>query len=96
VPWCPTCDRFLSPPTVNPDGTCPKCGRPVEPGRAGAAEPGPDRRSRPSTGPDGDRAPAAEEELPPVPRHLKFLGAAMVVYLGYRFLQGVEWVVHRF
>ncbi|MDQ1517040.1 MAG: hypothetical protein QOE80_2870, partial [Actinomycetota bacterium] len=26
----------------------------------------------------------------------KFLGAAMVVYLGYRFLQGVEWVVHRF
>jgi hypothetical protein len=85
VPWCPSCDRFLSPPTVTPEGTCPKCGRPVEPGRSrprrGAAEPPPG---------------AAEEELPPVPRHLKFLGAAMVVYLGYRFLQGVEWLVHRF
>jgi predicted RNA-binding Zn-ribbon protein involved in translation (DUF1610 family) len=78
VPWCATCDRFLSPPTVTADGTCPKCGLPVEAGR-----------SRP------ERA-QADDELPPVPRHLKVLGAAMVVYLGYRFLQGVEWVVHRF
>jgi hypothetical protein len=75
VPWCPTCDRFLSPPTVTPDGTCPTCRHPVEPGRS---------------------VPAGPEELPPVPRHLKVLGAAMVVYLGYRFFQGVEWVVHRF
>jgi len=77
VPWCSACDRFLSPPTVTPEGTCPTCGRPVEPGKA----------QPPSAG---------DEELPPVPRHLKFLGAAMVVYLGYRFLQGVEWLVHRF
>lgn len=95
MPWCPTCDRFLSPPTVTSEGTCPKCGRPVEPGRSrppgGPAEPSPGRGA---SGPDGP--PAAEEELPPVPRHLKVLGAAMVVYLGYRFLQGVEWVVHRF
>ena len=33
MPWCTECDRFLSPPTVRPDGTCPTCGRPVEPGR---------------------------------------------------------------
>ena len=83
MPWCPSSDRFLSPPTVTPEGTCPKCGRPVEPGRARPPE-------APVAGPSG------EEELPPVPRHLKVLGAAMVVYLGYRFLQGVEWVVHRF
>ena len=75
MPWCATCDRFLSPPTVTAEGTCPKCGLPVEPGRERAQ---------------------ADDELPPVPRHLKVLGAAMVVYLGYRFLQGVEWVVHRF
>jgi hypothetical protein len=91
VPWCPTCDRFLSPPTVTPEGTCPQCGRPVEPGRA---RPPGDGSGQPGSGPEG--APAAEEELPPVPRHLKILGAAMVVYLGYRFLQGVEWIVHRF
>ena len=30
VPWCPDCDRFLSPSTVKTDGTCPGCGRAVE------------------------------------------------------------------
>jgi hypothetical protein len=75
VPWCPTCDRFLSPPTVTPDGRCPECGRPVDPGQAHA--PG-------------------EEDLGPVPFHLKFLGVALVIYLGYRFFQGVEWVIHQF
>jgi hypothetical protein len=32
VPWCATCDRFLSPATVRSDGSCPTCGRVVEPG----------------------------------------------------------------
>lgn len=80
MPWCPTCQRFLSPPTVAPDGTCPACHRPVESGRATAA---------------GDRQ-AEPEELPPIPFHLKALGIAFVVYLGYRFWQGVEWVIGRF
>lgn len=34
MPWCPTCDRFLSPPSVHEDGTCPRCGTAVDPGRA--------------------------------------------------------------
>ena len=81
MPWCATCQRFLSPPTVTPDGRCPTCGRAVEPGQAR---------------PPGDTPPAGEEELPPVPMHLKVLGVALVVYLGYRFLQGLEWLIHRF
>ncbi len=87
MPWCPTCDRFLSPPTVTPEGHCPSCGHPVEPGR-----------SHPPAAPttDTEDMPAAEEEQPPVPLHLKILGAALVVYLGWRFIQGVEWVIHRF
>jgi hypothetical protein len=32
MPWCASCSRFLSPPTVRSDGTCPECGQPVEPG----------------------------------------------------------------
>lgn len=36
VPWCDECDRFLSPASVLRDGTCPTCGRPVDPGRAKA------------------------------------------------------------
>lgn len=75
VPWCPTCDRFLSPPSVDPEGSCPKCGQPVDPGRA---------------------HPPGEDEQLPVPLHLKVLAVSVVVYLGWRFIQGVEWVIHRF
>ncbi len=35
MPWCTDCDRFLSPSTVRADGTCPTCGRPVDPGAVG-------------------------------------------------------------
>lgn len=30
MPWCTTCSRYLSRPTVRADGTCPTCGDPVE------------------------------------------------------------------
>jgi endogenous inhibitor of DNA gyrase (YacG/DUF329 family) len=39
VPWCATCDRFLSPPTVRADGTCPTCGRTVDAGHAHESSP---------------------------------------------------------
>ncbi len=37
MPWCDTCDRFLSPSTVRADGGCPMCGSAVDPGSAHAA-----------------------------------------------------------
>jgi hypothetical protein len=80
VPWCQTCDRFLSPPTVRADGTCPSCGRAVD---AGAA------RSSTST---TDEA----EELGPLPWHVKLLAVALAVYLGYRAWQGIDWIIGRF
>ena len=86
MPWCAACDKFLSPPSVTADGRCPTCGRAVDPGKARLST----REERPEEAASGD------EELPPIPRHLKVLGVAMVIYLGYRFAQGVEWVVHRF
>jgi hypothetical protein len=36
VPWCDTCDRFYNPNSLQGDGTCPTCGRPV----ATAEQPG--------------------------------------------------------
>lgn len=33
MPWCPACERFLAPPSVTPEGRCPECAQPVEPGR---------------------------------------------------------------
>ncbi len=37
MPWCTDCDRFLSPSTIRPDGTCPSCGHPVDAARLTAA-----------------------------------------------------------
>lgn len=79
MPWCDTCDRFLSPSTVVADGTCPNCGRTVDPGSGHGAEEHDD-----------------EDDLGPIPWHLKLLGGALAVYLGYRAYQGIEWVAHQF
>jgi hypothetical protein len=80
VPWCTDCDRFLSPSTVRPDGTCPTCGRPVEAGEV-------------ATHAVAERADTSEEELSPIPWHLKLLAGGIAVYLGYRLYQGIVWVV---
>ena len=79
VPWCDTCDRFLSPSTVRPDGACPTCGRRVDPGSARSV----------ADAPAGD-----DNHLGPIPWHLKLLGGALAVYLGWRAWQGIEWLAH--
>ena len=39
MPWCETCSRFLNPNSLEPDGSCPTCGRVVaEPRVAGEEE----------------------------------------------------------
>jgi hypothetical protein len=83
VPWCATCDRFLSPGTVRVDGTCPSCGWVVDAGRAHRPEP---------AGPAA-LAPTVKDPPAPVPWHLKLLLAAVAVYLAYRGFQGATWVV---
>ena len=37
---------------------------------------------------------SADEPAPAVPWHLKLLGAALAIYLGYRFLQLIDWAFH--
>lgn len=82
MPWCATCDRFLSPSTVNADGTCRKCGKRVEAVVGGS---GSTRRSRSTSKVDRD-----DGERPPLPWHLWALVGALVIYLGFRFWQGIE------
>jgi hypothetical protein len=81
VPWCPECDRFLSPSTVRPDGTCPTCGRTVDTG-AVASNPAP-----------AVTKSEDDEKLPPIPWHLKLLALAVLVYLTFRLYQGIEWLL---
>jgi hypothetical protein len=77
VPWCVSCSKFLTPSTVQTDGTCPRCGNTVERGLI----PG---MTRP-----------ADEAPPAVPWHLKMVGVALALYLGYRFFQIIDWLLHR-
>ena len=37
----------------------------------------------------------ADDDLGPIPWHLKLLAGALAVYLGYRALQGIEWLAHK-
>jgi hypothetical protein len=34
-----------------------------------------------------------DEDLPPIPWHLWLLAGALAVYLGYRAMQGIEWLL---
>lgn len=82
MPWCPQCEEYLAPPRVRVDGTCPDCGRPVEVGGGHVGSATADSR--------------ADEPLDPLPWHFKLLLGAVALYLGYRALQGVEWLVGLF
>ena len=68
MPWCATCDRFLSPSTVRTDGSCPTCGNAVDAGAANR------RRRR-------------------LPWHVILLLLVFAIYLGYRLIQGISWLV---
>jgi hypothetical protein len=81
VPWCATCDRFLSPPTVRADGTCPTCGRSVDRGHALT-----------STATTGEPAETRRASLP---WHLWLLAVAVAVYLGLRAWPGIEWIIQQ-
>jgi len=72
VPWCQDCSKYLTPSTLNADGSCPTCGRPVSEVERHA-----------------DHAP----EQSPMPWHFKLLVVALVVYLGWRFVQLIGWIV---
>ena len=83
MPWCESCERYLSPANVGPGGACPTCGRPVDPGAVRAEA-------------EAKRGEVADgEEHPKTPWHFKLMAGTFAVYLGYRAVQGVAWVAHR-
>ena len=52
----------------------------------------PGRRRRPRPHPGACAGADDDEDLPPIPWHLWLLAAALAVYLGYRAMQGIEWI----
>ncbi len=80
MPWCDDCDRFYAPPTLNAAGDCPEGHHVAEPE-------------------DGQvlvqsvAEPREEEADPRVPWHFWLLLASVVIYLGWRAVQGIQWLV---
>jgi hypothetical protein len=86
VPWCDDCARFWSPNSVAEDGTCPTCGRSLD-------------APRPAHGPIGTAADDPTAGMGPdeidtrVPWHFWVMVAALCIYLGWRLVQGVAWLL---
>jgi hypothetical protein len=67
VPWCEGCQKFYSPNTLRPDGTCPE-NHPVE---------------------EPEASPAKKK----APWHFWLLLAVLAVYLGWRLVQLIGWLI---
>jgi hypothetical protein len=87
MPWCDSCAKFWNPNSLTPEGACPTCGH---------------RFSRSEAPPVTTAAPAAasvDEDDDAwlndykAPWHFKLMIAMAVVYLTFRLIQMVSWVV---
>jgi len=81
MPWCEDCARFYTPSTLTPEGDCP--------GGHHVADPG----ARPAVVQSTAPGPPAGEERVRAPWHFWLLVAAVVIYLGWRVVQGVDWLL---
>ena len=88
MPYCDPCARHWTPTSMRPDGTCPTCGQALELRR-------PLRLPAPAD-PAGDQA-AEDPEVAEVkaPWHFKVLLVGLIVYLAWRGVQGLDWLVDR-
>ncbi len=84
MPWCDDCDRFWNPNTMRPDGSCPSCGRVLDAAAVAGRRPAPALVGA---------ATVDEEDAPPrAPWHFKLMVVALVVYLVWRFWEGLVWL----
>ena len=81
MPWCEDCAKYWTPSAMNDDGTCPSCGRVVEP-----PKPAPLVTARSldlkklAAGADGSPDDAS------APWHFKLLIVLMGLYLAWRIV----------
>jgi hypothetical protein len=92
MPWCGGCVHYFAPSAVRADGTCPRCGAPVDPGGLARtpAAPAADPAVHPT--PEPAVHPAVDPAVHPgaVPWHFKAFLVAFALYLGFRAWQLVE------
>lgn len=71
MPWCEDCEKYWAPSSMNDDGSCPRCGADLDEPPLVAAQPSSEDK--------------ADDEK--TPWHFKLMIAALVLYLGYRFVE---------
>ena len=81
MPWCSECDRFYTQSTLNGDGTCPE-------GHQAADPPTP-----PPTPEVEVEAEEIEDDGRGAPWHFWLMVVVLVIYLGWRLVQGIMWAV---
>ena len=84
MPWCDPCAKYWAPNAMEENGACPQC-------KTVLATKGALRMEARSLG-----LPAPGEiegDAPKAPWHFKLALAAVAVYLGWRAVQGVMWVL---
>ncbi len=101
MPWCEQCSKFWNPSSMTPEGACPTCGR-VLPGAA-VADRAVESVGGPTVSASSDAVPyhdpkhldirALAGEDAKAPWHFKLLVAAVTLYLLWRVVQLVVWVV---
>ena len=82
MPYCDPCARHWTPTSMRPDGSCPSCGQVLAL---------PQSRRPPA---DAAVDPTDDEAVPRAPWHFKVLLVGLAVYLAWRGVQGVGWLVH--
>ena len=82
MPWCEPCDRFYTLSTLTAEGDCPEGHHVADPEDAPQLV-------------QSTAEPREEEPDPKVPWHFWLLLAATVIYLGWRAIQGIEWIFNR-
>lgn len=79
MPWCEQCSRFYTPSTLSQEGDCPSGHHVADPGESGGLVQG--------------SAEGREPERVKAPWHFWVLVAAVLLYLGWRVIQGIGWLV---
>ncbi len=78
MPWCEDCSKFYTPSTLTPSGDCPSGHHVADPESAIT---------------QSTAEPRDDEHNSKVPWHFWLLLAAVVLYLGWRLIQGIQWLL---
>ncbi len=85
MPWCDDCAKYWAPNAMKTSGACPTCDKVLATKGALRME----ARSLGVPGPGEN-----EGEAPKAPWHFKLMIGCLALYLGWRVIQGVQWLLN--